>query len=123
MKDRIIKEALESLTLYLAANSAMLSFPEMMVPICVMLSKFKKVTGSQVFRKSIQSFLELVKRNEQVVADARGKIKDKSLRDPSKLHQQFQLLINPSETPLGKEQVRIETRRSEQVQRKIDSYK
>jgi hypothetical protein len=87
MKDRIVKEAIESLTLYLAANSAMLAFPEMMVPICVMLAKFKKVTGNQVFRKSIQSYIELVKRNEQAVADARSKIKDKSLRDPSKLHQ------------------------------------
>lgn len=123
MKDRIVKEAIESLTLYLATNSAVLAFPEMMVPICVMLAKFKKATNSQVFRKTIQSFIELVKRNEQAVADARGKIKDKSLRDPSKLHQQFQLLITSAETPLGKEMARIETRRSEQVQRKIDSFK
>ena len=53
IKDRIVKEALESLTLYLAANSAMLAFPEMMVPITVMLGKFKKATTNQVFRKSI----------------------------------------------------------------------
>ena len=123
MKDRIVKEAIESLTLYLAANSVVLSFPEMMVPICVMLAKFKKATNNQVFRKTIQSFIELVKRNEQAVAEARGKIKDKSLRDPSKLHQQFQQLINANETPLGKEQIRIDARRSEQVQRKIDSFK
>ena len=44
MKDRIIKDAIEALTLYLAANSAMLAFPEMMVPISVMLAKFKKGT-------------------------------------------------------------------------------
>lgn len=81
-----MKEALEALTLYLAANSAMLAFPEMMVPISVMLAKFKKNTNNQVFRKSIISFLELVKKNETAVAEARAKIKDKSLRDPSKLH-------------------------------------
>ena len=46
MKDRIIKEALEALTLYLAANSAMLAFPEMIVPISVMLAKFKKNTNN-----------------------------------------------------------------------------
>jgi hypothetical protein len=86
IKDRIVKEALESLTLYLAANSAMLAFPEMMVPISVMLGKFKKATTNQVFRKSIQAFLEHVKRNEQVVAEARAKIKDKSMRDPVKVH-------------------------------------
>lgn len=44
MKDRIIKDAIEALTLYLAANSSMLAFPEMMVPISVMLAKFKKGT-------------------------------------------------------------------------------
>ena len=86
MKDRIIREALEALTRYLAANSAMLAFPEMMVPITVMLAKFKKGTTNQLFRKSIQTFLELVKRNEVAVADARAKIKDKSLKDPSNLH-------------------------------------
>lgn len=86
IKERIVKEALESLTLYLAANSAMLAFPEMMVPISVMLGKFKKATTNQVFRKSIQAFLEHVKRNEQVVAEARAKIKDKSMRDPVKVH-------------------------------------
>jgi hypothetical protein len=30
--------------------------------------------------------LEHVKRNEQVVAEARAKIKDKSMRDPAKVH-------------------------------------
>jgi hypothetical protein len=53
IKDRIVKEALESLTIYLAANSAILAFPEMMVPISVMLAKFKKETHNQQFRKSI----------------------------------------------------------------------
>jgi len=42
------------------------------------------------------------------VAEARAKIKDKSLRDPSMLHKQFGMLISTSDTPLGKEQVRIE---------------
>jgi nucleolar complex protein 2 len=123
IKDRIVKEALEALTSYLAANSDMMAFPELMVPITVMLAKFKKEITNGQFRKSIQAFLELVKRNETVVAEARGKIKDKSLRDPSKLHQQFQTLLSAAETPIGKEHARNETRKSEQVQRMIDSFK
>lgn len=51
-----------------------------------MLAKFKKETHSQLYRKSIQAFFEAVHKNEIVVAEARSKIKDKSLRDPSKLH-------------------------------------
>lgn len=58
-----------------------------------------------------------------MVAEARAKIKDKSMRDPAKVHQQFQLILSAADTPLGKEQARIEARRAEQVQRKIDSFK
>jgi hypothetical protein len=42
MKDRIVKETMEELTIYYASNSRSLSFPEMIVPLGVMLRKFKK---------------------------------------------------------------------------------
>ena len=86
MKDRIIKESIEAMTLYFAANSTSLSFPELFVPTGVMLRKFKKNTTNSNYRKMVQSFLELIKRHEDLVAQARGKIKDKSLREPAKLH-------------------------------------
>ncbi len=41
-KDRIVKEIIESLTLYLAANGNSLAFPEIVVPVTVLLRKFKK---------------------------------------------------------------------------------
>ena len=51
MKDRIIKEALEALTIYFGANSACLSFPELFVPIGCMLRKFKKGVNNSSYRK------------------------------------------------------------------------
>jgi len=103
IKDRIIKEGIEALTLYFAANSTSLSFPELFVPTGVMLRKFKKNTTNNSYRKMVNSFLELIKRHEDFVAQARGKIKDKNLRDPAALHLQFKLLIKHEETPLGRE--------------------
>ena len=86
IKDRIVKESLEALTLYLAANATSLSFPELFVPIGVVLRKFKKNIGNSNYRKMVTSFLELIQRHEDLIAQTRAKIKDKSLRDPAKLH-------------------------------------
>ena len=120
-KDRILKEVIESLTVYLAANGTSLCFPELFVPIGFVLRKFKKSTNNSNYRKSIQSFLELIKRHEDFVADRRAKIKDKSLRDPAKLHQQFQALITLDETPLGRELKKIEDRKAEAIRRKLQA--
>ena len=87
IKDRIVKESIEALTLYFAANATSLSFPELFVPVGVMLRKFKKNTNNSNYRKMVQSFLELIQRHEDMIAHTRAKIKDKSLRDPAKLHQ------------------------------------
>jgi len=75
--------------LYLSANANSLAFPELVVPITVLLRKFKKQTSNNNYKKSVQSFLDLVARHETFVAQSRSKIKDKSLRDPAKLFQQF----------------------------------
>ena len=53
IKDRIVKESLEALTLYLAANATSLSFPELFVPIGVVLRKFKKNIGNSNYRKMV----------------------------------------------------------------------
>jgi len=41
-RDKVIKEIMDSITLYLAANGNSLAFPELFVPISVLMRKFKK---------------------------------------------------------------------------------
>lgn len=86
MKDRIIKESLETLTMFFASNSKALSFPEMIVPTSVILRKFRKNSSNNAYRKTVGNFLDLLKRNEDFVAAERAKIADKCLREPAKLH-------------------------------------
>lgn len=42
VKDKIVKEAIEALTLYFSSNSTSMCFPELTVPVGVLLRKFKK---------------------------------------------------------------------------------
>ena len=121
-KDRIVKEALESLTLYLAVNSSQLSFPEMFVPVSVLLRKFRKNSKNSKYRSMIGTFLELVKRNEDMVAQSRAKIREKSLKDPANLHKQFSDLIKHEDTPLAKEARKIEVRRAEEIRQRLDKF-
>lgn len=93
VRDRVVKDIIESMTLYLAANGKSLAFPELIVPIGVLMRKFKKNSGSTNYKKSIQAFLDLLVRHENHVATSRGKIKDKSLRDPARLFQQFNAIL------------------------------
>ena len=86
-RDRVVKEIIEALTLYLAANGNSLAFPELFVPISILLRKFKKLTSNNNYKKSVQAFLDLVTRHETFIAQSRAKIKDKSLSDPAKLFQ------------------------------------
>ena len=67
-KDRIIKESIEAMTVYLAANSSHLAFPEMFVPVGVILRKLKKQSRNGNYRKSITAFLDLVQRNEDMIS-------------------------------------------------------
>lgn len=123
MKDRIVKEALEGLTQYFAANSTSLSFPELILPTCVILRKFKKNTNSSVYRKQIASFLDQLKRNEDFIAAERAKIRDKNLRDPARLHQQFSMQLSNGTTPLAREFATLESRKKEAMERKLDAFK
>jgi len=61
----------------------------MMVPAGVILRKFKKSSKNSAYRQSVQSFLDLMEKNCTIINEERAKIKDKSLRDPAKLTQQF----------------------------------
>jgi len=60
IKDRIVKETLEALTLYFAANALSLSFPEIIIPTTVILRKFKKNCNNNSYKKSVTSFLDLL---------------------------------------------------------------
>ena len=86
-RDKVVKEIIEALTLYLAANGNSLAFPELVVPISILLRKFKKLTQNANYKKSVQALLDLVGRHENFIAQNRAKIKDKSLSDPARLFQ------------------------------------
>lgn len=60
-------------------------------------------------------------RQDTHVAQCRSKIKDKSLRDPARLFQQFAVLTQESNatSPLMKEQIKIDRARIEQIERKL----
>lgn len=81
MKDRIVKEILEELTIYYANNSRSLSFPEIVVPLGVLLRKFKKHTTNSGYRKTVAAFMELIKKNEDFIIQKRAGLKDKSLKN------------------------------------------
>ena len=115
MKDRIIREALEALTHYYAANAGSVAFPEMCISTCVILRQFKKNTKNSSYRKSVQSFLELLERNDKYVTAERLKIKDKSLREPAKITLQLGNQIKVNELPLVKESEKLAQRRMEQI--------
>jgi len=84
-----------------------------------MVRKFKKNVQNQVYRKSLQSLLDLIKRNEEVVANERAKIRDKSLKDPAKLTQQWSIQITGVDMPLVKESAKLEARQIERINMKI----
>ena len=91
------------------------------MPIAVLLRKFKKQASNNNYKKSVQSFLDLVTRHETYIAQLRSKIKDKSIQDPARLFQQFSQLTEAETalSPLLKEQMKIEKTRSEQMNRKL----
>jgi nucleolar complex protein 2 len=62
MKDRIIREALAALTQYLAISSDSIALPEMCISISGILRKFKKQSNNNTYRKSVQTFLELLQK-------------------------------------------------------------
>lgn len=72
MKDRMIRETVEMLTLFFAANGKALSFPELLVAPMVSLRKFRKQCSNSGYRKVIATLLEVLQRNETWVAKERA---------------------------------------------------
>ncbi len=81
MKDRIVRETIEELTIYFAHNSRSMSYPEMIVPIGVILRKFKKNAKNNNYRKLVALFLELLNKNAEFIIKKRSAIKEKSLKN------------------------------------------
>lgn len=74
MKDRIVKEIIEELSIYFANSSRHISFPELVIPVGVVLRKFKKHTTNSNYRKIVAAFLDLVKKNEDLIIQKRLKL-------------------------------------------------
>jgi nucleolar complex protein 2 len=81
VKDRVVRELVDELTLYYAANSRMIGFPEMTVAIGVVLRKFKKYTHNGNYRKIVAAFMELLKKNEEYIVQKRTQMKEKSIKN------------------------------------------
>jgi hypothetical protein len=81
MKDKIVREIIDELTIYYANNSRLISFPEIIIPIGVLLRKFKKHTTNSNYRKIVAAFLDLLKKNEDFIILKRSALKDKSLKN------------------------------------------
>lgn len=102
MRDLIVKECVEALIHHFALQCGSIGFPELVIPATMMVERFKKNTS---VRKQPQQLLDLFRRNEDEVAVARSQIREKSLRDPSKILQQF--TIEKSQLPLAKESAKL----------------
>lgn len=122
MKDRIVKEIIEELTIYYAHNSRVISFPELIIPIGVLLRKFKKHTPNGNYRKIVAAFLDLLKKNEDYIIAKRNQLKERSLKNLQNMMNSFESLIGKEQTPLEKEQKKIEDRRTELVKNKLDHH-
>ncbi len=53
MKDRVVQEAIEHLTKYLAIHSRRMYFPEMTVGLSIVLRKFRKNSTNNNYRKLV----------------------------------------------------------------------
>lgn len=71
MKDRMVKESIEELTIYFANNSRSISFPEMTVPVGVILRKFKKNTKNNNYRKIVAYFMDVLNKNVEYIIQKR----------------------------------------------------
>ena len=97
VKDRVVRELIDELTIYYAANSRMIGFPEAVVPIGVVLRKFKKLTHNGNYRKIVAAFLDLLKKNEDFIIAKRTAMKEKSLKNISALLGSFDAQFGPGE--------------------------
>ena len=117
MKDRIVRETLDELVLYLAANSSSVSFPEMAVPAELVLRKFKKTLGNQNYKKMITQVLEAIQANSEFVKGKRTIffVKDKhSLKSDNIKKWAMFMKKKKEESPLDKEKKKVMKLRMDQ---------
>lgn len=110
MKDRIVRETLDELVLYLAANSSSASFPEMAVPAELVLRKFKKTLGNQNYKKMITQVLEAIQANSEFVKGKRTIffIKDKNSLKSDNIKKWAMFMKKKKEdSPLEKEKKKV----------------
>lgn len=85
----------------------------MLVSASVNLRKFKKSCKTSTYRQSVQTFLDLLQKNVDKVSEERAKLKDKSLREPAKLIQQFTMQLQTQNLSLVKESEKLKQRKME----------
>ena len=121
MKDKIVREMIDELTIYYAHNSRLISFPELLIPVGVLLRKFKKNTSNNNYRKIVAAFMDLLKKNEDYIIQKRTLLKEKALKNLSGMLKNFENLLGQELTPLEKEKKKIEERRTEKIKGKIEA--
>lgn len=122
VKDRVVREVIEELTIYYAANSRLISFPESIVPIGVVLRKFKKNTHNGNYRKIVAAFLDLLKKNEDFIIHKRLQMREKAIKNLNAMLASFDSHFAPDEkTPLEKERDKIVARRADYYKNKIQA--
>mmetsp|Transcript_25836 Transcript_25836/g.25111 ORF Transcript_25836/g.25111 Transcript_25836/m.25111 type:complete len:123 (+) Transcript_25836:256-624(+) len=119
MKDRVVRETLEELSIYFGNLGRSLSFPEMIVPVGVVLRKFKKNTTNASYRKVVAHFLDLANANADFIVKKREAVREKSLRNIHGMMMSFESELGKEVTPLEKEKEKIEGKRTEYLMMKI----
>lgn len=121
MKDRIVKETLDELCLYLASNSGSVSFPEMAIPAAHVLKKFKKNSGNQNYKKMMTHVLEVIDLNSDFIKSKRTVffVKEKNSLKSDNLKKWAMFIRKQGkkdggETPLDREKKKILKLRLEQ---------
>lgn len=79
---------------YLRSKATNIAFPELTVLPRCMLERFKQHTRPNT--KHIQAVLDLIRRQEEAVAECRAQIRDKSLKEPQKILLQFGMMNTPN---------------------------
>lgn len=106
MKDRVVVESLEQLTLYLATFSRSLFYPELTVALTVVLRRFRKDCSNANYKKLIQSFLLAIDHNSSTIVQKRNLLKQKQLKSTKVQHVEAMLRKTIGKVPLSMEKER-----------------
>jgi diphthamide biosynthesis methyltransferase len=81
------------MTNYLRTKATNIAFPELTVLPRCMLERFKQNTRAN---RHVQAVLDLIRRQEEAVAESRAQIRDKSLKAPERVILQFGMMNTPN---------------------------